>query len=106
MHHGVGQFAIGRHEQKPAGIDIQPADSNPARALNFWKAVKNCWPALWVGAGGYLTGGFVVYQVALNFTHFDNRPLTVTQADTVTDIGCLPDACHHLVDAYFTILNL
>src|SRR5690606_30465253 len=67
VHEGVGEFAVGGQQQQAGGVDVQPADRDPARALQRRQRVEDGRPALGVFAGGDLALGLVVHQHARRF---------------------------------------
>src|SRR5690606_19982061 len=54
MHHRVGQLAVGGEQQQAGGVDVEPADRDPARALQRGQRIEDGGPALGILAGSDL----------------------------------------------------
>ena len=64
MHQAVGQFAIGGEQQQATGVHVQTANGNPARAAQFWQAIKHRRAPFRIVAGAQLAFRLIVSQHA------------------------------------------
>ena len=51
VHQAVSELAIGREQQQPGGVDVQPADSDPSALAGLRQPLEYCRPPLRVGGG-------------------------------------------------------
>src|SRR5690606_37315822 len=54
MHHRVGDLAVGGQQQQAGGVDVQPADGDPARTLQARQRLEHGRAAFGILAGGDL----------------------------------------------------
>ena len=66
MEDGVAQFAVIGHEQCPFGVEIEPSDGKEAQR-DFGDQIGDDGPALGIGEGGDIAGGFVEEDIHLFF---------------------------------------
>ena len=62
MHQFVGERAIGGEEQQTGGVDVEPADGDPARALQSRQLFEDGRAAFGIVARGDHAFGFVEHQ--------------------------------------------
>ena len=60
MHQPVRQRAVVGEQQQPGGVDVQPADHDPAPAARRRQALEHGRPPLRIRARGHLAGGLVI----------------------------------------------
>jgi len=46
VHEALGKRTVGRKQQQPAGVEVEPADRDPAAATQPWQGVEDAWPPL------------------------------------------------------------
>ena len=104
VHQLVRQLTAVGKQQQPAGIEVQPANGNPAATAQTRQAIVNRGTTLRVVAGTYLTDGLVVedHAQALLLTRWQTLSI---KFDLVVIGNPLAQTGHLSVDRYSTCFN-
>ena len=62
VHQAMGQRAVGREQQQPGGVYIEPPDTDPAPPAGRGQALEDRRPPLRVAAGRDLAHGLVIKE--------------------------------------------
>ncbi len=66
VHQAMGEFAVVGQKEQAGGVEIEAADSDPARSSQSWEAVEDCRSAQGVAAGGEFACGFVISDQSIS----------------------------------------
>ena len=92
MHQAMGEIAIGGEEEKTRGVDVQPADDDPATLLQRRQVVEDGGPALRVPPRGHLADRLVVQQdLARGRLRRAQLQLAPVEADLIARTGAIAE---------------
>jgi len=98
MHKAIGDVARGSEDQQPFGIEVEPANGHPARALEARQTMEDRGPLVGIFAGGDLARGLMVEQHPRGKGLDLARQHPTVDADLIARADALPDVGRQSVD--------